>query len=297
MSEAMITVQNNSTVPRRQLGRNLWQLRRLNRITRRMAAEALEWSEPKMWRIETGQTAMRSHEVETMCRFYDAPEDTTKALMALAKETKSNGWWHAYTDVMPPGFDVYIGLEEVASHLSWYESELVPGLFQTPGYARTLINALYGANQDEVDRRVHLRISRQPLLTRSIKPPRVDVVLNEAIIRRMVGTPEDMAAQLRHLLQVSDLPNVSIRVVPFGAGFQPGVLCGPFVLLRFPPDRNGRQTEPTTVYSESLTGVLYLDKPYEIERYSEVFLTIQKVSLGESASRDLIGAAARGFAR
>ena len=109
-----------STVPRRQLGRYLRDLRGSQRITVKTAAEKLEWSETKVWRIETGQTSLRSHDVELMCRIYAAPPDLTEALMGLAKETKAKGWWHAYGDVIPEGFDVYIGLEEAASQLSAY---------------------------------------------------------------------------------------------------------------------------------------------------------------------------------
>src|SRR5882757_6944726 len=130
-----------STVPRRQLGRHLRELRNQARLTVRAAASKLEWSEPKIWRIETGQTSMRSLDVEAMCKVYGAPADLTQGLMGLAKETKGRGWWHAYGDVIPESFDLYIGLEEAATRLSWYASERVPGLLQTEDYARTLIRA------------------------------------------------------------------------------------------------------------------------------------------------------------
>src|SRR5882672_10794512 len=117
-----------STVPRRQLGRYLRELRNRERLTVKVAAEKLEWSEAKMWRIETGQTSLRSLDVEAMCRVYGAPQDLTEALMGLAKETKGRGWWHAYGDAIPNGFDLYIGLEEAAKELQWYEAELMPGL-------------------------------------------------------------------------------------------------------------------------------------------------------------------------
>src|SRR5690348_2579065 len=122
-----------------------------------------------------------------------APAELTEALMGLAKETKARGWWHAYGDVIPEGFDVYIGLEEAASTFSWYESELVPGLLQTEGYAHTLIEADNpGVDEDEIGRRVRLRMARQALLTRVTARPRLEIVLNEAIIRRPVGGIEVM---------------------------------------------------------------------------------------------------------
>src|SRR5712691_7184579 len=154
-----------STVPRRQLGRYLRDLRNSQRLTVRAAAKRLEWSEAKIWRIETGQVSLRSLDVEAMCRIYGATADLTEALMGLAKETKARGWWHSYGDVIPEGFDVYIGLEEAAATFSWYESELVPGLLQSDAYAHTLIEADNpGVDEREIDRRVHVRIARQALL-------------------------------------------------------------------------------------------------------------------------------------
>src|SRR5262249_14491139 len=232
-----------STVPRRQLGRYLRDLRNSQRLTVRKAAEQLEWSEAKMWRIETGQTSLRSLDVEAMCRIYGATPELTEALMGLAKETKARGWWHAYGDVMPEGFDVYIGLEEAASSFSWYESELVPGLLQTEAYARTLIKAgIPGVAEEEITRRVGLRMARQALLTRVTARPQLHVVLNEATIRRPVGGKAVMTEQLTRLIEVSELPNVALKIMPFGVGLHHGILSGPFVILRFPLNGDGKET-------------------------------------------------------
>src|ERR1700723_1509830 len=135
----MSDMTTGSTVPRRQLGRPLRELRNKQRLTVRTAAERLEWSEAKIWRIETGQTALRSLDVEQICRIYGAPADLTEALMGLANETKAKGSWHAYGDVIPEYFDVYVGLEEAASQICQYQSELVHGLLQIEDYARTVI--------------------------------------------------------------------------------------------------------------------------------------------------------------
>ncbi|HKE99732.1 MAG TPA: helix-turn-helix transcriptional regulator [Actinomycetes bacterium] len=290
MTEGM----TGSTVPRRQLGRYLRDQRNRSRLTVRAAAAKLEWSEAKIWRIETGQTSLRSLDVEAMCKVYGASPTLTEALMGLAKETKARGWWHSYGDVIPEWFDVYMGLEEAASHLAWYESELVPGLLQTEDYARALIRADNPKESDaEIERRVHLRIARQALLTRVTDPPRLDVALNEAVVRRPVGGEPVMAAQLERLAEVGELPNVSLRVVPFRTGLHHGLMSGPFVMLRFPLDGDGRETEPPTVYAESLTGALYLDKPHEIDRYDGAFKSIWASALGEPASKGLITQVAR----
>ena len=290
----MVEGTTGSTVPRRQLGRYLRDLRNRSRLTVRAAAGRLEWSEAKIWRIETGQTSLRSLDVETMCRIYGAPDDLTEALMGLAKETKARGWWHSYGDVIPEGFDVYMGLEEAAARFAWYESELVPGLLQTEDYARTLIQAGNpGVDEAEIERRVHVRIPRQALLTRVTDPPTLEVAINEAILRRPVGGERVITGQLRHLHEANELPNVSIRVMPFAAGLHHGIASGPFVMLTFPRNGSGQETEPPIVYVESLTGELYLDKPREIDRYAATFTNIWESSLDETASGQLISQAAR----
>jgi transcriptional regulator with XRE-family HTH domain len=285
---------SGSTVPRRQLGRYLRDLRGQARLTVKAAAAQLEWSEAKIWRIETGQTSLRSLDVEQMCRVYGAPADLTEALMALARETKARGWWLSYGDVIPEGFDVYIGLEEAASRLCWYESELVPGLLQTEDYARTLITTDNpGVSDEEIERRVQLRIARQALLTRVTAAPDLRVVLNEAILRRPIGDESIMAAQLSRLASVGALPNVSIKVMPFGVGLHYGIMSGPFVMLEFPVNGSGQHSEPPTVYVDGFTGALYLDKEREIKRYGNAFDAIWRAALDETATQELITQAAR----
>ncbi|WP_405622005.1 helix-turn-helix domain-containing protein [Streptomyces sp. NBC_01508] len=290
----MTVATTGSTVPRRQLGRHLRELRNKARFTVRAAAKELEWSEPKIWRIETGQTSLRSLDVEAMCKVYGAPPELTEALMGLAKETKGRGWWHSYGDVIPEGFDLYIGLEEAAERLSWYGAELVPGLFQTPDYARLLIKRSDPDRDDaEVERRVQVRTTRQALLTRATAAPRVDVALNEAVLRRPVGGAKVMAKQLERLVHLSELSNVSVRIVPYSAGLHAGMMSGPFVTLRFPSVGGGRGTEPPTVYVEGFTGALYLDKPNEVERYDSAFMSIWDSALDEAGSTSLLKQAAK----
>lgn len=278
-----------STVPRRQLGRYLHELREKAGLSVKVAAQQLERSGPTIWRIETGQTAVRSLEVEAMCRLYGASADLTEALMALARETKARGWWQSYGDAVPEWFDLFVGLEAAAKQLSWYESELVPGLLQTEDYARTLITADHPEEDDaEIERRVRLRIARQAILRRPIDPPVLQVALRESVLRCPVGGAKVMAEQLKRLAEASELPNVSLRLVSFAAGFQLGMLSGSFIILRFPLNGGGAESEPPTVYTDLFTGALYLDKPGEIERYSRAFGEIWETALEDAASRDLI---------
>ncbi len=282
-----------STVPRRQLGRYLRDLRNAAGLTVKDAARGLEWSEAKMWRIETGQTSLRSLDVEVMCRVYGASPDITTALMGLAKETKARGWWQAYGDAVPEWFDLYVGLEAAASRLFLYGQELVPGLFQTEDYARTLITADHpDETPEETEQRVRLRMARQALVRRPIDPPALHVALNESVLRWPVGGAQVMAAQLDRLLEAAELPNVSLRVVPFSVGYHPGILSGSFNILRFPLNGNGAESEPPTVYADLFTGALYLDKPAEIERYGAAFTGIWDHALDEPSTTELIRQAA-----
>ncbi len=281
------------TVPRRQLGRHLRALRNQARLTTKLAAQALEWSEPKLWRIETGQTALRSLDVEAMCRVYGATAEVTQGLMVLARETRAAGWWHPHDDVIPDWLDLYLGLEEAASRLQRHDPELVPGLLQTPAYAREVIMADQpDLGEAEVTRRMQARLARQALLVRVTAPLSAEVLLGEAALRRPVGGPELMAEQLNQLADAALLPTVTIRVVPLRAGLHRGVLTGPFAILRFPVNGDRQESEPPVVYVPGFTGALYLEKPADIQRYHEVYTGIVAAALDEPASRAMIRQAA-----
>ncbi|MEV1006554.1 helix-turn-helix transcriptional regulator [Streptomyces sp. NPDC049881] len=281
-----------STVPRRQLGRYLRDLRMQASITVRAASRELEWSEQKIWRIETGQVAMRTLDVQAMCEIYGAPKDMTEALKGLARETKARGWWHAYGDSLPEWLDLYVGLEEAASALFRYENNLMPGLLQTADYAAEIIRTHRPELlDDEVERRVQLRMDRQAILRRPVAAPKLKMVLAECVLRQLVGSPGLMAYQLAHLTYVSTNPNVELRVVPFVVA-NPGVTAGSFTILRFP---EGRMAEPPTVYVEGFTGGLYLDKAGEVAQYDDMFRKVWDVALDDQASQRLIAELARSY--
>jgi transcriptional regulator with XRE-family HTH domain len=286
-------VATGSTVPRRQLGRYLRDLRNAAGITTKLAARELERSEPTLWRIETGQTSVRSLDVKAMCELYRATPDMTQALVSLAKETKAKGWWQAYGDVVPEWLDIYIGLEAAAVRLSTYQSELVPGLFQTHDYAYTVFrDDNPGVSDAEIERRVELRLARQAIVRRPIDPPLIQAAIGEQVLLRPVGSRGVMAAQLDKLAEASELSNVKLRILPFEAGYHPGMLSGAFTILRFPLNGGGVESEPPTVYSDLFTGALYLDKPNEVERYTTAFGKLWAVALDEDSSRDRMRQAA-----
>ena len=284
------------TAPRRQLGRHLRALRNQAKLTTRLAAQALEWSEPKLWRIETGQTALRSLDVEAMCRVYGASTEVTQGLMVLARETKTAGWWHPHDDVIPDWLDLYLGLEEAASRVQSYEPELVPGLLQTADYARTVLQAEHpDAGGQELARRVQARVARQALLVRVTAPLTAELLIGEPVLRRPVGGAQIMAEQLTQLTEAALLPNVSIKMVPLRARLHCGVLSGPFVILRFPVNGDGQEGEPPVVYVPGFTGALYLERPRPIRRYQELYADIAATALDETVTRDLLLKAARSF--
>ncbi|GEM29374.1 transcriptional regulator [Nocardia neocaledoniensis NBRC 108232] len=268
-------------MPRRQLGRHLRDLRNQARMTTRTAAAQLEWSEAKIWRIETGQTSLRSLDVEAMCKVYGAPADLVEPLAALARETKARGWWTSYGDVIPEGFEVYIGLEEAATALSIYEDGLVPALLQTEDYTRALLEqTVPGLTEAELERRLAVRTARQALLTRAESPLRLHVVLAEAVLTRRIGDDRVLAGQRAHLRELADLDSVRIQVAPADTGYHAGLESGRFVILDFGVDGSLDRPEPPVVYVETFAGSAYLDKPAEHERYRSAFTDICAAAAG-----------------
>ena len=275
-----------STVPRRQLGRALREARMQGRFTVRAAAKALEWSEAKMWRIETGQVSMRTLDVEAMCRVYGVAPALTEALKGLASETKARGWWHDYGDAIPEWFDIFVALEGAAREMRIYESVLIAGLCQTSEYTRVVLAANdVDLTAEELERRVLVRMHRQSLATRSVDPVVLDVVLNETVVRRPVGGAAVMAAQCRHLIQLGELDNVTVRVVPDASGMHLGLNSGPFTIMRFPVTGDGTELEPPTVYAEGYTGALYLDQPHQVARFDTVFADLLATIRDENGQR------------
>ncbi|WFE27295.1 helix-turn-helix transcriptional regulator [Solwaraspora sp. WMMD791] len=271
----------NSSVPRRRLGRELRQLReRLTQLPQTSVASELEWSATKLWRMERGEVPVRSGDVVLLCELYGVDEETTEILAALATKTREKGWWHDYAS-LPSWFELYVGLEEAASRIREYQSQLVPGFLQTREYATAIFTKdVDGVPRYQIADRVAVR-----LLTR-LEPqaPEFDIVVDEAVLRRVVGSRQIMAAQVRRLADAGRLPNVSVRVLPFSSNLHAGVLTGgSFTILDFP-----EQYEPTTVYQESITGALFLDKQTESDRYAWVYHDIRSAALSEAESRALL---------
>ncbi|MEU8781581.1 helix-turn-helix transcriptional regulator [Streptomyces sp. NPDC048637] len=269
------------TVLRIVLGTQLRRLREGAGITREAAGDAIRGSHAKISRLELGRVSCKERDVADLLTLYHVTDEAVRAdFLKLARRTSSPGWWHQYGDVLPGWFETHIGLEEAASVIRTYEVQFVPGLLQTPDYARAVAQLGHPrSSPEEIERRVQLRVKRQELLAVP-DAPRVWAVIDEASLRRPLGGPEVMAGQLRHLLKMTELPNVTLQIAPFSLG---GLAAagGPITILRFlEPDL------PDIVYLEQLTSALYLDKRDDVDHYLAVMdrLSAQSESPRESVA-------------
>jgi transcriptional regulator with XRE-family HTH domain len=287
--EVRVVESGASSVPRRQLGRYLKAALEEAGIGLLEACRLLEISKAKMYRLERGErvAALRRIEIRALCELYRVPDDLTEAYLALAAEANSPGWWHAYGDVVPGWFELYVGMEQAATRLRHYEPALVPGLLQTAPYAAAVFGTRPGAKPEDVERAVEVRMARQRLLQRDPPPPQVDVILSEAVLRQPIGNRQDMADQLLRLLEVANA-GVSVRILPLAVGPHAASVAGAFVLLDIPG-------EPETVYSEGLTGALYLEKDVEVAKYEVVWGELARLALDSSASAGLLQDLAREY--
>jgi transcriptional regulator with XRE-family HTH domain len=230
-------------------------------------AERLEWSTAKISRIENARVSVLPRDVKFLLGVYGLSDqdDAWDVLLTLARESRQKGWWQQYGEAVPDWFEVFVGLEAEAATIWGYDAEFVPGILQTQEYARAVHRAqLITATEEEIDRLVRVRMARQELLT-SDDAPQVWLILNEAVIRRVVGSRDIMHAQTKRLIEASKLPNVTLQIVPFSAGAHPA-MDGSFNLLGFP-----EPSDPQIVYIEYHTGALYLEKTAEVRRYRLMF--------------------------
>ncbi|MEU6023579.1 helix-turn-helix transcriptional regulator [Micromonospora sp. NPDC047134] len=289
---------------RRQIGRKLEALRRAAGLTMEQAAEDLDRARATLHRIENGaeNVRFRAADVKEMLNLYGATTEDTELLLAMTAATRENkNWWHDYIGSgLPRWFQLYIGLEEAAASIRQYQCELIPGLLQTKAYAEQLfqIPGVPRSNGDraEQERAVALRIQRQTLLTR-FAPPQLSVILNEAALRRPVGSSTLMAEQLHQLSKATELPNVTVRVLKFSAGLHAGAMTGAFSVLDFPRDSKGEEVEPTVTYLETTTGAVYLDKPHETAAYNAIWADMASRALSEAESQSFIKTVAEEYSR
>jgi hypothetical protein len=254
-------LQTGSTVRRIMLGSQLRSLREAAEITREDAGYTIRASGSKISRMELGRFSFKERDVLDLLTLYGVTDEQERAaLLALAREANTPGWWHRYSDVLPSWFQVYVGLEGAATLIRSYEIQFVPGLLQTAEYTRAvLLRAQPNMPTEELERRISLRMMRQRALSRP-EPAHLWAVIDEGVLHRPLGGWDVMRDQLEHLVSCSKQPNITLQIMPFGGGYAPE--GGAFSILRF-----AESDLSDVVYIEQLTGAIYLDKPSDVDQH------------------------------
>ncbi|ARZ69578.1 XRE family transcriptional regulator [Streptomyces albireticuli] len=279
----------NPTVRRRRLGQELRKLRELKGMTAEEVAERLLVSQSKISRLENGRRSISQRDVRDLCGVYGVEDHRiVDSLMQMAKESRQQGWWHAFGDIP---YSVYIGLETDAASLRVYEASLVPGLLQTPNYASAVTEGSWPeATAADIERRVQVRMRRQERITDPENPLRLWAVIDESALRRIVGNRAIMREQMRQLVQFSLEPHITVQVLPYDVGAHPG-MYGKFSILEFTDPQDA-----STVYLEGITSDLYLEKPNDVQTYSVMYEHLRMQALNADHSRQFIDRVAEEWA-
>jgi hypothetical protein len=250
-------------VRRMQLGGRLRALRESRGVSRDEAGWTIRGSESKISRMELGRVGFKERDVTDLLKLYGVEDaEQVAEMVVMARQANAPGWWTPYSDLLPPWFQNYLGLEEAATLIRTYEVQFVPGLLQTEAYARAVITLGHSRKDArELDRRVNLRMARKRILS-DPNAPRLWAVIDEAVLRRPIGGAEVLREQVEELLTLTRHPKVRLQVMPFLSGGH-AAAGGAFTILRFP-----LRDLPDTVYVEQLTSALYLDKHDDVDRYT-----------------------------
>jgi transcriptional regulator with XRE-family HTH domain len=255
----------DAAVLRMRLGGQLRRLREAAGITPERAGFEIRGSRSKISRLENGRVKLKNRDVTDLLILYGVTDEAVRSkFIALVMQSNAPDWWRDYVDILPGWFETYLGFEAAAATIRSFEVQFVNGLFQTADYARAVTRLGRKAAPDaEIERWVALRLKRQELLSRP-DPPNVWSVMDEAVLRRAPGSAVAMRAQYRHLIEIAELPHVTLQVIPFARGAHAGE-SGSFTVLRFE-----ERDLPDVVYLEQLTNAGYLEQRSDVERYLEV---------------------------
>jgi transcriptional regulator with XRE-family HTH domain len=279
-----VPVSVGPTVRRRRLGSELRRLRESQSIKLEEVAERLGLAPSTLSRIETGKAPTRTAYLNSMLELYGVDDvGQRQVLLEMAREGHRKGWWAVWDGVLPTGFGIYVGLEAEAASLRVYEAQVVHGLLQTEDYARAVMSTVRRRQTpDEIDKLVKLRMQRQDVLMRA-GPLELWIILDEAVLRRMVGPSHIMREQLEHLFEASQWPNVTLQVLGFGSGLHPG-MGGAFAIIEFP-----ERFDTDVVYTEGVTGQAYIEeRDGEVRARSEAFDLLRATALPPADSACLI---------
>lgn len=270
------------TVRLRRLAAELRRLRSASELSREQVSEQTDVNEGTLYRLETARARPQRRTLVALLDLYQVGKPLRDDLIELARTADGQGWLRPYHSELPEEYAAYISFEAEARSVRNYESLFVPGLLQTEDYARAVIaGTLPMASPTEVEQRVQARMERQELLTAE-RRLELWAIVDEAALRRTVGGVHVMQAQLRHLIEAADQPNVTFQVIPFGAGAHPG-MPGSFVYMEF-----GEPTDPELVYVDTLAGDLFLEADADLRRYSQMFNHLRASALSPAQTTDMI---------
>ncbi len=272
------------SVPQRVLAAELKRRRASAGLSREDVAAALEWSAMKPWRIEEARVKVAAGDVRELAKLYDLGDKDTEALVALARQARRRGWWKGMEHALREGFAAHLELEATARAVRTYEAQVAPGLWQTEDYARAVLSAdSVTVTAEEIEQRVQVRMRRQQIWGRDDPAsPDMWAILDEAVIRRLVGGRDVMGGQLERLREIAARPNVTLQILPFSAGAHTSTF-GSFTL--FDPQQPGW---PVTASTDRPAGTLIEDDPAATGRYTLIFNHLRASALSTTDSRALI---------
>ncbi|MFE7136260.1 helix-turn-helix domain-containing protein [Streptomyces sp. NPDC057644] len=278
------------TVRRRRLGAELKRLREKAGVRMEEAAERIGGDKPKISRQENGRQGVSKLEIEALLALYGVSDERLRtALTTLAREGRRKGWWAQYSDILPAGFQERLSIESDAARILTFQPMLVPGLLQTVEYATEVIRSVdKDVTEEERDSYIEVRKTRQEIFTRD-NPPQYVCLLDEAVLRREVGGPAVMAAQLDKILEMNNPPKLTIQVVPFSQGWHAGA-DGAFNIYSYPDPM-----DLDVVNLDYLDGALYLEEDQPVGRYQLAFDELRATALASRQSMELISAVKREF--
>lgn len=271
-----------SPVRRMQVAYELTRLRRAAGLSQDQAGEAIRATGSKISRVESAEVGVRERDVADLLTAYGVTDaDKREALLLLVRESRKPGWWHLYRDALPSGFELYVGLEEAAKLIRVYEPQFIPGLLQTEAYMRAILRADHPEpSASDVDGSVTLRLARRKVLD-GRQVPRLHFVLEEAVLRRLVGGRPTMRDQLGYLIDQTSSPVMTIQVMPFSAGAH-STMFAAFHIFELP-------ALPRIVYSENMTSCFYLDEVEDTDPYVRAFKRVCELAAPAEHSKRLIG--------
>jgi transcriptional regulator with XRE-family HTH domain len=293
-----VAIKGSPTVRRRRLGAELRKHRKASKVSVETVAEEFDVTPSTIYRMELGRVGVKSRDIELFVKLYKITNrDLIKELTVLAKDGSKRGWWAKYTDTISPPYATYVGLEADATRLCIYDGLIINGLLQNRAYAEATFDFADSRSKEHMSRRIDLRMERQQRLQQKNDFQLWDVI-DEAAIRRVVGGKQVMRAQLEHLLDLSQLSNVTLQVLPFEGGAYPGML-GSFTLMEFgggedpeepDPEPDPSYRHPDVVYIEGHTADVYEEE--QVEPFRGVFENLRAAALSPALSLELISEAA-----